>query len=215
MANSLSLIGSRFGRLAAVACVILAATISLAAPLGTGQTLYPAPGEPDPTGGVAACGSPVTYAFATGTFSGTLTTTVIAGDPSNPYGGLTFTYVLHNDATSTNVNARLTTRDWTGFSTDASYQTPATGVIPTYIDRLTVDVIGFSFQGPPIGAGPIPPGANSAVLVVQSNAHTCVDAIANVIDGSTANVQTLGPAPEPSALVLLAMGGFALIRRRR
>ena len=198
-----------------VACVLLSAVAVQASPLAIGQTQFPAIGEPDPTGGVAACPT-ISFPYATATFSGTLTTSVLIGDPSNPFpGGLTFTYILHNDATSSNTNARLTTRDWTGFATDASYQIPLSGIAPAYYDRITADVVGFSFAAPPLGAGSIGPGASSDLLVVQTNATQCVPAIANVIDGAVATVNTWGPAPEPASLAFLALGGLALIRRRR
>ena len=217
MILSLGILSRRICYVVAIACVLSSAMVANAAPLGVGQTLYPAPGEPDPTGGQVVCPS-ITFPYATATFSGTLTSAVLAGDPSNPYagtGGLTFVYMLHNNASSINVNARFTVRDWTGFSTDASFQIPASGVQPTNIDRITADVVGFSYLNPPIGFGPIAPGANSALMVVQTNATTCVPAIANVIDGAVATVNTYGPAPEPSTLALLGLAGLALARRRR
>ena len=209
-------LGKSVGAFVAVFSIFVAATIAQAGPLGIGGTLFPVPGEPDPTGGASVCG-PVTFPYATATFSGTLTSNVLSGDPSNPFGpaGLTFTYLLHNNAASVNVNARLTVTDWTGFLTDASFQAPTVGVRPTYVDRLTPDVVGFSFLSAPIGFGPITPGANSALLVIQTNATTCVPTIANVIDGAVATVNTYGPAPEPCTIALLGLGGLALIRRRR
>jgi len=223
MCKSLGFGGQVVGRVAFAVCVLISAGLAQAAPLGIGATLFPVSGELDPTGGVPVSACPaVRLPFNSSTFSGFLTSSVLTGDPSNPLGGLTFTYWLENNPTSINVNARLTVNDWTGFLTDASYQSllpggpPANaGVRPAYTDRLTADVVGFSFLGAPIGFGPISPGAYSALLVVQTNAPTCVGTIASVIDGTVATVNTYGPAPEPSTLALLGLAGITLIRRRR
>ena len=204
----------------AIACVALVSVLSLstvanASPLVAGQTIYPAPGEPDPVGGQVACG-PLVQPFTTANFSGVLTTTVIAGDVSNPYGGLTFTYVVSNDASSLNTQARLSINGYAGFLTDASYQAPPAGVRPTLVDRsASSDVVGFSFLGAPAGFGPIGPGQQSALLVVQTNATTCSNSVASVIDGAIATIPTYAPAPEPASLTLLGLAALALIRRRR
>src|SRR5215510_156991 len=79
-------------------CLLLAMpSLSSAVPLAPGVTLYPAPGEPDPVGGVVVGGG-VPVPFAAVGFSGTLTSTVLSGDASNPFGpgALTFTYRLVN-----------------------------------------------------------------------------------------------------------------------
>src|SRR6188768_2128428 len=96
--------------------------------LGVGGAML-TPAEPDPTGGVVV--GFLVQPFATppgpGQFSGTLTTTVIKDDPSNPYAnignadpathGLTFVYQLHNDAVSFNPVGRITHVDFTPFLT--------------------------------------------------------------------------------------------------
>ena len=193
---------------------LCSANVATAAPLVTGQTIYPAPGEPDPVGGQVACG-PLVAHFTTATFSGVLTSTVIAGDASNPYGGLTFTYTVSNDASSVNVEARLSVNGYSTSLTDASFQTPPSGVQPTYVDRPTADVVGFSFLGMPVGFGAIQPGQQSSLLVIQTNSPVCTNSFASVIDGAVATIPTYAPTPEPSALALLGLGAFALIRRRR
>src|SRR5438552_12646260 len=146
---------------------------SYAAPILPGQTISPVPAEPDPTGGVVQAGTGVPVAFASpsgpGSFSGSLTTKVIAGDPSNALGGLTFTYRLTNDASSLAALERMTNLDFTGILTDVSYQIPAAGVAPTSVDRdASGSTIGWSFSN--LGLGAINPGSASAVMVIQTNA---------------------------------------------
>lgn len=205
---------TRLAACVALVSVLSLSTVSNAAPLVAGQTIYPAPGEPDPVGGQVACG-PLVQHFTTANFSGFLTSTAIIGDASNPYGGLTFTYVVSNDATSVNTEARLSINGYAGFLTDASYQ-PGVDVRPTLVDRsASSDVVGYSFLGAPAGFGPIAPGQQSDLLVVQTNALTCSNSVASVIDGQIATIPTLAPAPEPASLALLGLAAAALIRRRR
>src|SRR5690242_235171 len=120
-------------RLIAATAICLLGVRSFAAPILPGQTIL-APAEADPTGGVVQAGTGIAVPFASpagpGQFSGTLTTTVISGDPSNALGGLTFTYRLTNDAVSLAALERMTNLDFTGFLTDVSYQIPAVGVVP-------------------------------------------------------------------------------------
>lgn len=186
----------------AVALLLSSSVTAAAAPLGVGGLLFPAPAEPDPTGGVLVAGG-VPVPFASINYSGTLTSSVIAGDPSNPFGGLTFTYLLASDASSINFISRLTVNGYQGFLTDASYQAPPGGVLPAYVDRLTADVVGFSFVSFPIGAGLIAPGTHSALLVVQTDAPAFTTSFASVIDGTVVSPPTYGPIPEPATAVFV------------
>ena len=196
-------------RLVLVLAVCVLCTRIYAAPLLPNQTIA-APGELDPTGGVVQAGTGVAVPFASpagpGSFSGTLTSTVIAGDPSNALGGLTFTYRITNDANSLSAIERMTNLNFTGFLTDVSFQTPAAGVVPTTVDRdASGSTVGWSWSA--LGAGVIPAGGASRLVVIQTNAPAFTQVNANVIDGSIAVVSSFGPAiPEPASLALLSIG---------
>lgn len=180
-----------------------------------GTTIYPAPSEPDPVGG-SAISSPLTLPFASSTFTGTLTTTIISGDTSNPWNGLTFVYDLTNDVTSIDAIHRLTVNGYGGFSTDASYQAVIGDQEPALVDRsLNGDVVGFGFLAPPLGSGHLPPGSFSARLVVRTDAPAYRESFASVINGSVTSVGTYSPIPEPMTVTLMIMGaGLALLHRR-
>ena len=179
----------------------LAGTTTVQAfPLAPGQTI-PAVNEPDPIAGTVQAGTGAAVPFASGgssgAYSGTLTSTVIAGDVTNTLGGLTFTYRLTNDTTSLSALERMTNLDFTGWQTDVSFQAPTAGVIPTTVDRdPSSSTVGWSFN--PVGLGTIAPGATSALLVIQTNAPAFEMIDANILDGSTANVQSFGPAQRPN-----------------
>ena len=207
-----------------VAVALIASTVSPAqsAALVPGSVLLPAAAEPDPVGATLLASTGAVPVVVPGAFTGTLTTSVYSPDPSNPLGGLTFTYLLANDASSANSIGRLTVGDFLGFSTDANYQFPVAGVAPASIDRnVAGDVVGFNFVPTPIdpSTGFLSPGATSARLVVQTNAPFFMPSTANLIDGGVTTVASLGPAivPEPStvALTIGALTTLGVARRRR
>jgi hypothetical protein len=204
-----------------LACLALAALLCApaahAALLTPNSVQLPAASEPNPGGLLLAS---TTLPFASpGAFSGTLTSSVYSGDPTNSLGGLTFTYSLVNDAVSTNNIARLSTTDFTGFATDASYNA-GTSIAPGLIDRnLSGSAVGFSFFPSPLDpfANFLLPGATSSLLVVQTDAQFYVPTTAFVIDGGIASVATFGPSlvPEPATFALAAAGLLAVVATRR
>ena len=194
-----------------------------AALLVPGAGLPTPPEAPDGLGAFVAGGVPVGFVGpGVNGYSGTLTATVIQEPPGqNPLGGLTFTYQLHNNATSKTALERINVIDFSGFATDVSFL-PATGVAPSVTDRSfgAGAVIGWDFIGVPSGLGTLMPGQTSALMVVQTNAPQYdLTQSASIIDGAIASVPSIGPSinlitPEPMSLSYLAVGAAAFVRRR-
>lgn len=209
--------------LAVVALLAGVASSAWASPLLPGAAIL-APSAPG-TSGVTIVGSTGPVVITSPTFSGTVSSTVLKNDPSNPNGSssnfLTFTYLIQNNAGSLDAMERLTIGSFAGFLTDVSYNSPATGVVPTSMDRSTAgDVVGFSFTPVLLGSGAVIPGSSSALLVIQTNAVGFASTNAYLIDGSVATVTSFAPAPgagtpEPATLSIAALGGAALLFRRR
>lgn len=196
----------------AVACVlVLAATAAQAAPLSSSPPgfISPVPVEPDPLPTAVQIAQQSLPFTGTG-FTGVLVSTVYR----RPDQQLTFTYQLQNSTSSANVLHRLTVSSFAGFTTDASTQAGSASIItPTLVDRSTPDVVGFSFLDG-FGAGPIRPGQQSSLLVVETNALTHVPSRAAIIDGTTATVGTFAPLeaiPEPGTWALGIFGALALV----
>jgi hypothetical protein len=210
-------------------CVALIATVvggvlstqATAAALPAGTALFGPSTEGDPVGGTEEISVTIPFTAA-GAFSGSLKTTVLSGDTSNPYGGLTFIYELTNDGTAgPNSIGRMSLDGFAPFLIDASYQIPAAGIAPASIDRNpSGDVVGFNFV--PLASDPatgfLAPGDSSAVLVLQTDATAYArGTFGSLIDGGVATVDTIVPVPEPSTMVLVlaSLAGAAVIARRR
>jgi len=162
--------------------------------------------------------------FSTSNYSGYVESKVLSGDTTNKLGGLTFTYLLSNDAKSVNVLERLTVLGFAGMTVDVSYNPvlPPVGVAPSVMDRSfgSGDTIGWQFVGPPLSpAGYLDPGDNSYYLVVQTGVLSYTRGVANAIDGVSTSVAALVPIPEPTSLALAAFGaaglGLVMVRSRR
>ena len=79
------------------------------------DTLFPAPPDAPASGALVAS---ELIPFSSAFYSGTLLSQVYAGDPANPFGGLTFSYVLANNPTSLDALERFTAVNFTGFLAD-------------------------------------------------------------------------------------------------
>ena len=202
---------------AAVAALVLSQSASIyAAPIVPGGVQAPAVPEPDPVNAtLLQTTGPV--AFATATYSGSLTSSVFTNDQSNPFGpnALTFAYQLVNNPGPGNSSiGRLTVSSFDNFLTDASFNPglPVGGTPPSAITRdANGQVMGFTFL-----TG-LQPNSSSATLVVQTNTTQFNPSIASIIDGASTQVASLAPlpVPEPASLAILGLGALAIIRRRR
>lgn len=188
----------------------LFASTSTATPLPINSTVVPT-GIAAPAGSFSIIADTGVVPFTAATFQGTLRSEVIAGDASNPFGGLTFLYQVSNTLGPNDIE-RMTVNGYVGVLTDASYQIPTTNLAPTFATRDSGDVVGFAFF-PGLG-GALPPGSTSAWLIVQTNAQSFQPTSAAVIDGSTASpIASFAPGsgiPEPSSLVLAGIGSLAM-----
>jgi hypothetical protein len=216
------------------ALVILAATsvigasanaVNLVAPSG----IVPLSGVtsaslPSLTGGTLLAS--LSSAFTTPSWAGTLYTTVV----KETTGTLSFLYqVKVNPGGAVDHVARLTTIDFTGFTTDADYFTDAytgfgfvapVGVSPNphSADRQTPNVVGFTFSNGVSDPG-LAHGDISSVVYVRTNATQYTRGSSNLIDGHVVSVNSFAPAsavPGPAALIPFGAGLIAaFIRKRR
>lgn len=179
--------------------------------------VLPGTAEPDPTGGTAIALQSVP--FSSGVLQGTLTSAVISGDPSNPFGaGLTFTYQIAVSPFSGDAATQISVSSFAGFLTDASYNdgvNAAGTVAPDFMSRSAApgNVVRFTFLTSPIG-----PGFTSALLVVQTDAALWTPTSASLTDGLSVNVSSYAPlaVPEPETCALILMGlGLLGLRLRR
>ena len=203
-----------FGALAGTCAVVTMSSVASAAIVLPNQSPVSVP-EPAPGGALV---DTQTQPFATATYTGDLISRVFSGDPTNPFGGYTFTYQLTNAPGGSNALTRLTVTGFGGYATDMSYQLGTGNVAPSRSTRDPFgDVIGFSFLGD--GVGFIMPGESSELLVVQTNATSYRTRIANVINGAVSNVNAFSPAgaitPEPTLALGAVAAGIVFGRRRR
>jgi hypothetical protein len=182
----------------------------------TPGSLVAGPGVVSPVGGTPLAS--INIPFASASFTGVLTSTVIAGDVSNPLGGLTFTY-QYSINSGPDSSGGISLGGFAGFLTDVGYQipVPVTDVAPSFENRsINGNNIDFFFSS-------IPVGDSSALLVVQTDAQSFGVNTSTVLDNTgSPNVAELAPValvgtPEPTSavFVLLGLGVMASVRRFR
>ncbi|MHC1763674.1 MAG: hypothetical protein AB9869_05110 [Verrucomicrobiia bacterium] len=174
------------------AVAILFAAGAQATPILPGQLIV-ALGEPDPSGGTVV--ATLTAPFSPGALSGWLDSSVIVGDVNNPLGGLTFTYKLSNDGASAENIVYFRVGGFDSFGTDVSHSPVFLNVPPFSIDRSADGtVLGFLFLPlPPTSF--LAPGAQSELLVVQTDATAYQPVEAFVIGSASSVASVLGLAP--------------------
>jgi hypothetical protein len=140
-------------------------------------------------------------------------------DPDNTFcaGCLDFFVFVESSASSTDAIERITLASFGSFQTDVGYSTGKGGpsVGPSTVDPSTVDrssngsVVGFNFAEP---TG-VPPGSETAVLEIQTNATAFTAGTLQIIDSSVGSVDAFAPScvvPEASSISLTLLGGALL-----
>jgi PEP-CTERM motif-containing protein len=159
---------------------------------------------------------------------GTLTSTVVRNDASNPWGTssgyLTFIFTLVNTGNPTNDDPfnRITLNGFKGFSVDASYvnQVGPGFMLPAQITRASNGSTVGVFYEPGYAAGTdfLNTGITSMQIVLHTNATAYTTTLEPVIGGGTSNVASYMPTvPEPGSVVLMliGVGSLCLIGWRR
>lgn len=198
-------------------------TLALVAPLGAtpiapGGSLVPSNGNGDPLGVfITSLDTP----FVAATFHGSLHAEVYW-----TLAGLEFQYRITNAADSPHPIGRLTINGFDSlFFVDVSQRSDLAGSNDQSFsgaDRSIFGTLGWTFSGPTLTSW-LNPGETSWTAVAKTNAASYTPVSASVIDGSSVNLDTLGPdvqmgtVPEPSTWVLLgsALVGLAIYRRRK
>ena len=149
---------------------------------------------------------------------------MVYADPGNNFcaGCLDFFVFVESNTTSLDDIERITLAAFGQYQTDVGYSTgPGSipgGVAPATVDRSSNgNVIGFNFSNLP----GVPPGGESAMLEIQTNATKFMSGTLQIIDSSVASVAAFAPCPTPEAgsISLTLLGGLllgvAFIGRRR
>jgi len=137
----------------------------------------------------------------------------VYADPSNTFcaGCLDFFILVESSSSSTDAIERITLAAFGNYLTDVGYSNGNGGpsVDPSAVDPSTVD-------------RSVPPGDETAVLEIQTNAKAFTTGTLQIIDSSVASVNAFAPScvvPEASSVSLTLLGGallgIGLMRRRR
>lgn len=186
-----------------------------------------------------------TFSTNGGSITGEVLMQVVA-DPSNAFcsGCLDFIFQINNDSSSTaNIN-HVTFSGYSGYSTDAGYDsqsvgggtecgpadngycnTSGQGVLGTVARDATGNIMTFTFSGSGLA-----PGQSSVDFVIETNAHTFVSAATSVFGANGTSASNIGgvfsptssappppttPIPSTAILGVTGLAGLALFYRWR
>jgi len=157
-----------------------------------------------------------------GRFSGTVDE-IVALD--NVTGDLDFIFQVHNDASSADALARISTGLFDGFTTDVGYSStvfitamgPGTRFPNDVTRSANGNTVGFDFADVLLGG--LMPGETTDLLVIKTNATSFTSGTVNFINDDVGSAQVFSPSsvPEPGSLVLFGSGllGFVGALRRK
>lgn len=155
------------------------------------------------------------FSFSASSFSGKLLSKVWAGDESNPFGGLTFTYRLDNTGECEDSLGWFSLGGFSSLLVDVNYS--GGGIAPrSAVRSISGDVIAFGFFDRD-GEETFESGDSSAWLVLQTSAQTwCVNQLVGV-DAEMVAAATFTPVavPEPTSVAVVMLAGGAFLARRR
>lgn len=196
---------------------------------GTSDLFLPPSGAGIPTisGGATIVASLLAQPYVSSSLMGTLDSWVISGDTSNPFGGLTFVYQIHNGAMDavTGIGIGI----FPGFATAVGNSTgggplaPVVGGTDAFSATRSAgpgNDVSFAF----VTSAPystVAPGTSSSYLVVETDAKVWTGSTAGLTDHTGATALDLAPiapsVPDGGSTMMLlgaALSGIALLRRK-